>query len=75
MWPNSLLCEQLEVSASSFHQWKQRKASKEPSKAGKRSMNYDALLSHIKAIHAEVKDEYGWPRKLRVGASLWINAS
>ena len=62
VWPISLLCEQIGVSASGFHQWRQRKASKEPSKAGRRSMSNDALLAHIKAIHAEVKGEYGWPR-------------
>jgi hypothetical protein len=25
-------------------------------------MSNDALLAHIKAIHAQVKGEYGWPR-------------
>jgi putative transposase len=61
-WPISLLCELLGVSASGFHQWKQRKSSKEPSPAGRRTMSSDALLAHIKAIHTEVKGEYGWPR-------------
>lgn len=61
-WPISLTCRHLEVSASGFHQWKQRRAGKEPSRAGKRSMSNDALLAHIKAIHAQVKGEYGWPR-------------
>jgi putative transposase len=62
VWPISVLCEQLEVSASGFHQWRQRKANKEPSRPGKRSMSNDALLAHIKSIHAQVKGEYGWPR-------------
>lgn len=62
VWPISLLCEQLEVSASGFHQWRQRKVSKGPSAPGKRGMSADALLAHIKSIHAEVKGEYGWPR-------------
>lgn len=53
----SLLCEQIGVSASGFHQWKQRNASKEPSKAGRRTMSNDALLAHIKAIHVQVKGE------------------
>ena len=30
VWPISALCEQLGVSASGFHQWKQRRASKKP---------------------------------------------
>jgi putative transposase len=62
VWPILALCEQLEVSASGFHRWKQRRASKKPSKPHGRSMSNDALLVHIKAIHAEVKGEYGWPR-------------
>ncbi len=62
VWPISLVCVQLEVSASGFHQWRQRQTAKEPSKAQRRGMSNDALLAHIKAIHAEVKGEYGWPR-------------
>jgi putative transposase len=62
VWPISLVCAQLEVSASGFHQWKQRQGGKEPSKPQRRNMSSDALLTHIKAIHAEVKGEYGWPR-------------
>lgn len=62
VWPISLVCGQLEVSASGFHQWKQRQAAKEPSKPQRRNMSSDALLAHIKAVHAEVKGEYGWPR-------------
>lgn len=62
VWPVSVLCDQLEVSASGFYQWRHRKASKEPSQPGKRGMSNDALLAHIKSIHAEVKGEYGWPR-------------
>lgn len=62
VWPISVLCDQLQVSASGFHQWRQRKGSKQPSGPGKRGMSDDALLAHIKSIHAEVKGEYGWPR-------------
>ncbi len=62
VWPISMLCEQLAVSASGFHQWKQRKVGKEPSKAGRRGISNDALLAHVKAIHEQVKGEYGWPR-------------
>lgn len=62
VWPISLVCAQLEVSASGFHQWKQRQTNKEPSKPQRRNISNDALLAHIKAIHAQVKGEYGWPR-------------
>ena len=62
VWPISLVCGQLEVSASGFHQWKQRQTDKGPSKPQRRNISNDALLAHIKAIHAQVKGEYGWPR-------------
>ena len=60
MWPVSILCEQLEVSPSGYHQHRQRRALHQ-GKLGGRVSN-DALLAHIKAIHAQVKGEYGWPR-------------
>ncbi len=62
MWPISLVCEVLEVSTSGWHQWRRRKAAKKPSKPHAGRVSNDALLTHIKAIHAEVKGEYGWPR-------------
>jgi transposase InsO family protein len=62
VWPVSLLCEQLEVSASGYHQHSVRKADQGPNKPVRRSIGNDALLAHIKAIHAQVKGEYGWPR-------------
>ena len=58
-WPMSLICEVLNVSVSGYHQHQQRKSK---SHSGKRAMSNDALLAHIKAIHTEVKGEYGWPR-------------
>ena len=57
-WPVSVQCEVLGVSPSGYHQHFSRRASPQ---ARKRVSN-DALLVHIKAIHAEVKGEYGWPR-------------
>jgi len=62
VWPISLVCEVLEVSASGWHQWRRRKASKKPSTPQSGRLSNDALLTHIKAIHVEVKGEYGWPR-------------
>ena len=56
-WPVSLACEVLRVSASGYYEHERR--------AGKPSsgrLSDDALLVHIKAIHAEVRGEYGWPR-------------
>ena len=58
-WPISVLCEVLEVSPSGFHQRRQRAAKDKPQRS---RVSDDSLLAHIKAIHAEVKGEYGWPR-------------
>jgi putative transposase len=60
MWPVSILCEQLEVSPSGYHQHRQRRALHQGKPSGR--VSNDALLAHIKAIHAQVKGEYGWPR-------------
>ena len=58
-WPISVLCEVLDVSPSGFHQRRQRVAQNKPHPG---RVSNDALLVHIKAIHAQVKGEYGWPR-------------
>ena len=60
LWPVSMLCEQLEVSPSVYHQHRQRRALHQGKPSGR--VSNDALLAHIKAIHAQVKGEYGWPR-------------
>ena len=60
LWPVSILCEQLEVSPSGYHQHRQRRALRQGKPGGR--VSNDALLAHIKAIHAQVKGEYGWPR-------------
>lgn len=59
-YPVSLSCEVLQVSASGYFGWLQQRgtASGEPP----RRHSDEALLAHIRAIHAEVKGEYGWPR-------------
>ena len=63
VWPVTLACEVLGVSDSGyFEHWKRKDADK-PSKPGaNKRISNEALLVHIKAIHAEVKQEYGWPR-------------
>ena len=65
-WPVTLACEVLEVSASGYFEHWRHKGADKPIRpwAGKR-ITGEALLVHIKAIHAEVKGEYGWPRMCR----------
>jgi putative transposase len=60
-WPVTLTCEVLEVSTSGYFEHQRRRAEAAPSKPGGR-IGDEALLAHIRAIHAEVKGEYGWPR-------------
>ncbi len=55
-----MLCEHLEVSPSGHLQHPQRRAVNQR-KPGGRTSN-DAVLAHIKAIHAQVKGKYSWPR-------------
>ena len=63
LWPITLACEVLEVSASGYFEHWRRKDADKPSRAGvNKRITGEALLVHIKAIHAEVKQEYGWPK-------------
>ena len=57
-WPVSVQCEVLGVSPSGYHEHWRRRASPQQRKR----VSNDALLVHIRAIHTEVKGEYGWPR-------------
>ena len=62
-WPITLTCEVLEVSASGYFEHWRRKDADKPSRPGvNKRISDEALLVYIKAIHAEVKQEYGWPR-------------
>jgi putative transposase len=56
-WPVTLICEVLQVSVSGFYEHQRRGGRPSP----KRVSN-EALLIRIKALHAEVRGEYGWPR-------------
>ena len=58
-WPVSLTCQVLGVSPSGYHNRKARDV--DPDRPRRRISN-DALLVHIRAVHAESKGEYGWPR-------------
>jgi transposase InsO family protein len=55
-WPMSLACEVLGVSPSGYHDHRVRAAKP------RRQVSDDVLLVHIRAIHAESRGEYGWPR-------------
>ena len=60
-WPVTLSCEVLEVSTSGYFEHQRRRAQAAPSQPGGR-VSDENLLANIRAIHAEVKGEYGWPR-------------
>jgi putative transposase len=55
----SLTCQVLGVSPSGYHA---RKARDVDTDRARRRISNDALLVHIKAIHAETRGGYGWPR-------------
>lgn len=62
-WPIVPMCEVLQVSASGYFHWD---ASTRGTKhSGREQHNDDALLVHIRAIHAQLHGEYGWPRMHR----------
>lgn len=57
-WPITVQCRVLEVSVSGYHGHVVRQASEVP----RRHLSDEALLVHIKAIHAQTKRAYGRPR-------------
>lgn len=59
----SLACELLGVSTSGYFEHTRRNGTVKPSEPGaNRRISNEALLTHILAIHAEVRQEYGWPK-------------
>ncbi|QYY24519.1 MULTISPECIES: IS3 family transposase [Diaphorobacter] len=60
LYPVSVSCGVLEVSASGYFNWLRRRESGHGGPARRHSD--EALLAYMRAIHAEVKGEYGWPR-------------
>ena len=62
-WPITVSCATLDISSSGYFEHWQRIDSSKPSKpSNHKRISDEALLVHIRAIHAEVKREYGWPR-------------
>ena len=62
MWPITLMCEVLGVSASGFFEHRSRTTSHPAGKPSSGRVSNEALLAHIRAVHAHSKQEYGWPR-------------
>ena len=58
VWPVSVQCRVLQASVAGYREHFVRAASV----AQRRHLSNDALLVHIKAIHAETRGGYGWPR-------------
>jgi putative transposase len=58
VWPVSVQCRVLQASVAGYHEHFVRAAST----AQRRHLSNDALLVHIKAIHAETHGGDGWPR-------------
>ena len=58
MWPVSVQCRVLQVIVAGYHAHLARRASG----AQRRHLSDEALLVHIKALHAQTHGAYGWPR-------------
>ena len=61
-WPLSLDCEVLRVSVSGYLEHRHRRDACKPSRPGSGRLSNEVLLVHMRAIHTEVRQEYGWPR-------------
>lgn len=58
VWPVCVQCRVLGVSATGYHQHRVRRMRI----AQRRHLTDEALLAHIRAVHAETRGAYGWPR-------------
>jgi transposase InsO family protein len=58
-----MACQVLGVSPSGYHQHKMRERAN--SSGPRRSISNEALLMHIRALYAQAKGEYGWPRMFK----------
>jgi len=59
-WPITLMCEVLEVSTSGYFHWAD--SGRSGNGGPRRFVSDEAVLAHIRALHAELRGEYGWPR-------------
>jgi len=57
-WPIRVQCRVLGVSVAGYHEHLARSRKPRP----RRHLSDEALLVHIRAIHAESRGAYGWPR-------------
>ena len=62
-WPITLMCEVLQVSASGYFRW--AASTRAIKHGGCLRHSDDALLVYIRAIHEQLRAEYGWPRMHR----------
>jgi putative transposase len=60
--PVTLTCDVLGMSTGGYFEHQRRRRTSQPSQPGGGRLSNEALLAHIRAIYAEVKGEYGWPR-------------
>jgi transposase InsO family protein len=58
VWPVCVQCRVLGVSATGYHQRLLRRVKI----AERRHMTDEALVAHIRAVYAEMRGAYGWPR-------------
>lgn len=59
-WPITLMCEVLGVSPGGYFGWDADRHRDRSSPV--RSLSDEALLAHMRAIHEQLRAEYGWPR-------------
>lgn len=60
VWPVCVQCRVLKVSATGYHQHRARRQ-----QIARRHLTDAALLTHIRAVHGELRGAYGWPRMWR----------
>jgi putative transposase len=64
-WHVTKTCEVLGVSTSGYFEHQRRRRPSQPSRPGDGRIGNEALVVHIRALHAEVNGECGCPRKWR----------
>ena len=68
IWPIAVMCHVLNVSESGYYHHNTHVCAQ-------KRIHDQALLTHIRAIYAEVKGEYGWPRIWRALMAKGLTAS